>query len=219
MGLAIGADSIDWGEIAKKGTSSASKAARANPAGILITAILTPGNLGDSTIRVPEFDSVDISSISEKDKSKALEESKRIAKEMEQTCNSSNKECSKQQHNGRIQSQNGTSMIVTATEAGSVWTTPPLSLCKQYARSMRIAMRGVKGHSPNRKQNQKVDYEKGATVAFENLNKWLTSNTPGGVGVSKWSFSFDGTHKITRVTGDSRRIDIDIMKGEILKGL
>ena len=39
----------------------------------------------------------------------------------------------------------------------------------------------------------------------------------GGVGPSKWSFSFDGTHKQDRVFGDSRRIDIDVRTGLILK--
>ncbi len=81
-------------------------------------------------------------------------------------------------------------------------------------------MIGVTGHTANKKQGQKVKYDKGATVAYNNLVKWMESKTPAGVTATlKQSFSFDGSSgsRIPK-NGDSRRIDIDVLKGEILKG-
>lgn len=79
-------------------------------------------------------------------------------------------------------------------------------------------MIGVTGHAGNKKQGQKVKYDKGATVAYNNLVKWMESKTPTGVSAPlKLSFSFDGS-SARYIDGDSRRIDIDVIKGEILKG-
>lgn len=95
----------------------------------------------------------------------------------------------------------------------------PLSLLYNlYAKSVRIKMIGVTGHAGNKKQGQKVKYDKGATVAYNNLVKWMESKTPTGVSAPlKLSFSFDG-RSAPYLKGDSRRIDIDVIKGEILKG-
>lgn len=149
-----------------------------------------------------------------------------IEAELAKSCNANNSNCNKKKHNGRIQAQNGAKenqMIVTAVEANANWVDlpgpPSLSLCKLYAKSVRIRMLGVKGHSPDKKNGQKVDYEKGGTTAYNNLISWMEKNTPNGVGVSKWSFSFDGSKKQDFVGGDSRRIDIDIRTGEILKSV
>ena len=79
-------------------------------------------------------------------------------------------------------------------------------------------MIGVTGHAGNKKQGQKVKYDEGATVAYNNLVKWMESKTPAGVTATlKQSFSFDGS-SARYIDGDSRRIDIDVIKGEILKG-
>lgn len=133
-----------WGTLAEKGGSIASKAVRINPVGILLTGIFTQSKMGDGTIvgewnRLIEIAEKDIedsrSTISQDEKDAALVAGKVKAKSLEQSCAASNKECSKQ-HNGRIQAQNGNRMIVTATDAGSVWTNhpypPPFILCKQY---------------------------------------------------------------------------------------
>ena len=71
-------------------------------------------------------------------------------------------------------------MIVTATEAGSVWTNhpfpPPLVLCKQYALSMRIAMLKLEGHSkPDTKIKSPIDYHQGATKAYKAQVAWMES--------------------------------------------
>ena len=196
--------------------------------------ILTPSSLGDGTIsgmhnhniNTAEEDIEDSrSTISQEDKDSALASSKVKTKELERFCNSNNKECNKGQHSGRIQAQNGYRMIVTATEAGSVWTNhpvpPPLILCKQYALSMRIAMLKLEGHSkPDQKLKNPIDYHKGATQAYKALIKWMEQKVPYGVTVGKHSFSFSGRHFTGTVDPefDCRRIDLDVMKGEILKG-
>lgn len=163
--------------------------------------------------------------ISESEKEKAKQKIKEmIEAELAKSCKAHESNCNKQKHNGRIQAQNGAKkdqMIVSATEANSNWVDlpgpPSFSLCSLYAKSVRIKMLKLSGHSPDTKKGQKVEYEKGATTAYNNLIKWMDKNTPTGVGVSKWSFSFDGTHKQDRVSGDSRRIDIDVRTGLILK--
>lgn len=163
--------------------------------------------------------------ISESEKEKAKQKIKEmIEAEASKPCKPNDPNCNKQKHNGRIQAQNGAKkdqMIVKATEANSNWvdlpSPPSFSLCSLYAKSVRLQMLGLSGHSPDTKKEQKVDYEKGATTAYNNLIKWMDKNTPTGVGVSKWSFSFDGKHKQDRVSGDSRRIDIDVRTGLILK--
>lgn len=222
-----------WGTAVEKAGEAARVGARTNPVGAVLIGILTPSTLGDSTITgalnsaletVEEQIQREKGNISDYQKALALQNIKDERDKLNRTCNPNNSNCNKQKHNGRIQAQNGAKtnqMIVTATEANSAWVDlpapPSLTLCKLYAKSVRVQMIGLKGHSPDKKKGQKVDYEKGATTAYNNLVSWMTKNTPGRVGVSKWSFSFDGTHKQDRVMGDSRRIDIDIRTGLILK--
>lgn len=164
--------------------------------------------------------------ISPSDKEKAQQKIKEmIAAEASKPCKPNDPNCNKQKHNGRIQAQNGATkdpMIVKAVDANSNWvdhpSPPTFALCSLYAKSVRVKMLGLTGHSPDKKKGQNVKYEKGATIAYNNLIKWMKENTgSGGVGPSKWSFSFDGTHKQDRVFGDSRRIDIDVRTGLILK--
>lgn len=223
-----------WGSAAEKTGEVAKTGVRINPIGILLTGIFTPSKLGDGTITGMLNQHIDVaeddiednrSTISQEEKDRALVASKAKSKELEQSCNSSNKKCKNQQHNGRIQAQNGQRMIVTATEAGSVWTNhpypPPLILCKQYALSMRIAMLKIEGHSkPDMKIKSPIDYHKGATKAYKAQLAWMESKTPYGVTVGKHSFSFIGRHftGVIPPEFDSRRIDLDILKGEILKG-
>lgn len=236
MGLTIDAGTVTgWGSVAEKGGEIVSKGAvRSNPVGVLLAGIFTPSKLGDGTIqgewnRRMESAVKDIedsrSKISQDEKDDALAAGKATAKSLEKSCAASNKTCGKQQHNGRIQAQNGTRMIVTATEAGSVWTNhpypPPLILCKQYATNMRIAMLRIQGHSkPDTKIKNPIDYHNGATKAYLIQTKWMEEKTPYGVTVGKHSFSFSGKHFLGVVPPDSdcRRIDLDVLKGEILKG-
>jgi len=226
-----------WGTVSETAGTVVKTGTRANPIGAILIGVLTPSTLGDGTIsgmhniniNVAEEDIEDSrSSISQEQKDRALASSKAKTKELEKSCSSNNKECNKGQHSGRIQAQNGERMIVTATEAGSAWTNqpvpPPLLLCKQYALSMRIAMLKVEGHSkPDQKTNNKpVDYHKGATKAYKALIKWMEQKVPYGVssrGANKHSFSFDGSYQLGRLKEgqDCRRIDLDVMKGEILK--
>lgn len=235
MGVAIDAGSFGgWGVAAEKVGEAAKVGTRVNPIGVLLTGLFTPSELADGTItgmlnRQIDMATTDIedsrSTITQAEKDKALQASQAKSKELERSCNSSNKECNKGQHNGRIQAQNGKRMIVTATEAGSVWTNhpfpPPLILCKQYALSMRIAMLKLEGHSkPDTKMKSPIDYHQGATKAYKAQVAWMESKTPYGVTVGKHSFSFSGKHYIGVIppTDDCRRIDLDILKGEILKG-
>ncbi|TCB69074.1 hypothetical protein [Acinetobacter sp. ANC 4178] len=222
-----------WGTVSETAGTVVKTGTRANPIGAILIGVLTPSTLGDGTIsgmhniniNVAEEDIEDSrSSISQEQKDRALASSKAKTKELEKSCSSNNKECNKGQHSGRIQAQNGYRMIVTATEAGSAWTNqpvpPPLLLCKQYALSMRIAMLKIEGHSkPDQKIKNPNDYHKGATKAYKALIKWMEQKVPYGVTVGKHSFSFDGTHRIGEVRPplDCRRIDLDVMKGEILK--
>lgn len=240
--MAIAADAADifggWGTTAEKAAERAGTAAkvgaRANPISVILTGIFTPSPLGDGTITGMLNQRIDLaeedidnsrSGITQEQKDQALAASKAKSKELERSCNSSNKECKNEQHSGRIQAQNANRMIVTATEAGSVWTNhpfpPPLVLCKQYALSMRIAMLKLEGHSkPDTKIKSPVDYHKGATQAYKAMIAWMEAKTPYGVSVGKHSFSFAGRHftGVIPPDFDARRMDIDILKGEILKG-
>lgn len=223
-----------WGSVSETAGTVVKTGTRANPIGAILIGVLTPSTLGDGTIsgmhniniNVAEEDIEDSrSSISQEQKDRALASSKAKTKELEKSCSSNNKECNKGQHSGRIQAQNGFRMIVTATEAGSVWTNhpvpPPLVLCKQYALSMRIAMLKIEGHSkPDQKIKSPIDYHNGATKAYKAQLAWMKSKTPYGVTVGKHSFSFMGRHftGVIPPEFDSRRIDLDILKGEILKG-
>ncbi|MCU0189187.1 hypothetical protein, partial [Citrobacter freundii] len=58
--------------------------------------------------------------------------------------------------------------------------------------------------------------------AYKALIKWMEQKVPYGVssrGANKHSFSFDGSYQLGRLKEgqDGRRIDLDVMKGEILK--
>lgn len=213
MGIAIDAGTLGgWGTVAETAGDVVKTGARTNPITAVLIGILTPSTLGDGTITGMHNSNVGVagadiddskSTISQDEKDRALASSKIKTKELEQSCNSNNKECNKGQHSGRIQAQNGYRMIATATEAGSAWTNhpvpPPLILCKQYALSMRIAMLKLEGHSkPDQKTFSKpIDYHKGATKAYKALIKWMEQKVPYGVSsraANKHSFSFDGSY-------------------------
>lgn len=64
-----------------------------------------------------------------------------------------------------------------------------------------------------------INYHKGSTQAYNTLVKWIQAKVPYGVSVGKFSFSFSGKYfqGVILSDYDCRRIDLDVMKGEILK--
>jgi len=159
-------------------------------------------------------------------KAKALQKIKdMIEAELAKSCKSNNKECKGGKHRGKIHSQDGGDDIVSAEEAGTNWINlpnpPSLTLCKAFALAMRTHMLGIKGHGA--KKGKGIDFEKGATQAYNKMISWMEEKTPYGVSVEKYSFNFDGIFYMggkppkNKNSTESRRIDLDVFQGEILK--
>lgn len=81
-------------------------------------------------------------------------------------------------------------------------------------------MLNIKGHAGKGKG---IDFEKGATKAYEKMIEWMEKTANGGgTGVEKWSFNFDGIvyrgsrPPMQKNSTENRRIDLDVFKGKIL---
>lgn len=177
-----------------------------NPIGVLMQGVFYTGGLsGEGDNQVVQLSALNTAenaiqngtNISDKEKENALKANKEMIKELEdaleKSCNSNDKKCKKEEHRGKVHSQNGKEDIVSATTADTNWNlsyAPPLSLCKGFAFRMRISMSNIKGHAGKGKGG---DYEKGATKAYETMIAWMDKTANGGgTGVEKWSFNFDG---------------------------
>lgn len=119
------------------------------------------------------------------------------------------KDCSNNEHRGRVQAQEGGVMLVP----GAPWDQcdpPSVAQVVGLANQVQAGV-GALGNQ----------YIKGSAVALTALTAWCQKRPPAGVSVSKWSFYFDGSRSLgadrTKSGANSRRLDIDVLKGEALK--
>lgn len=144
----------------------------------------------------------------------------------DRTCKSTtDRDCKdEKKHSGRIQGQENNITYVPAAASGSAWndwpTPPNLGTCTGFATSCRAALKGLQGVKDRGKE-----FQAGADVAYANLVKWMKKSSPAGVSAKLLkSFYFDGTVGKNNAADrdkkgpDSRRMDIDVIKGEALKG-
>jgi hypothetical protein len=222
--MSAAAGTIPWslgglGELA----TAVGTALRVSPAGVLISGVLFPSELGDGTLP-PEILNSPAPAQSTSNK-KTKEKTKDATKT--RTCNpAQDKSCKKdsQKHSGRIQGQEDKITYVPAAVSGSAWNDwpnpPNLLFCTGFATACRAALRGLEG-APDRGKA----FQAGADVAYTNLVAWMGTSSPAGVSAKLYkSFYFNGkvggnNQALTKLKGkDSRRIDFDVIKGEALKG-
>lgn len=160
---------------------------------------------------------------------KTQSQSQSKAEEKDATCTADNPNCKdKDFHRGAIQAQEANGMLVIIP-AGHNWFTEYPPSFGRLVFAVGIVRAGLEAQRPSVASNKALKliggdrgnpFQEGADIAATNLIAFLNVNKANAVTKMYRSFYFDGRRKTGKdgiTTGPkSRRIDIDVEKGEIM---